>query len=148
MPGVEGEVVLDALLSQNGTAGCHIAHDGHPVRRFLRLRDGRRGGMGQGDGPSFSGADLNETGIRQLFQMEVDGGGGPQAHGLANLPDRRGIPLRLDAGGNVIIDPLLHGRKHEMTSILLAASGSCAGAMYLTVSIPYLFLKCKHLFYK
>ena len=93
-------------------------------------------GMGQGDGPSFSGADLNDTGIRQLFQMEVDGGGGPQAHGLADLPDRRGIPLRLDAGGNVIIDPLLHGRKHEMTSILLAASGSCAGAMYLTVSIP------------
>lgn len=72
----------------------------------------------------------------QLFQMEVDGGGGPQANGLANLPDRRGIPLRLDAGGNVIIDPLLHGRKHEMTSILLAASGSCAGAMYFTVSIP------------
>ena len=71
-----------------------------------------------------------------VLQMEVDGGGGPQANGLANLPDRRGIPLRLDAGGNIIIDPLLHGRKHEMTSILLAASGSCAGAMYLTVSIP------------
>ena len=136
MPGVEGEVVLDALLSQNGTAGCHIAHDGHPVRRFLRLRDGRRGGMGQGDGPPFSRTDLDESGIRQLFQMEVNGGGGPQAHGLADLPDRRGIPLRLDTGGNIIIDPLLHDRKHEMTSILLAASGSCAGAMYLTVSIP------------
>ena len=97
---------------------------------------GTDGAAGQGDGPSFSGTDLNDTGIRQLFQMEVDGGGGPQANGLANLPDRRGIPLRLDAGGNIIIDPLLHGRKHEMTSILLVASGSCAGAMYLTVSIP------------
>ena len=41
--GVEGQVVLDALLSQDGCAGGHRAHDGDAAHGHLRLRRGRVG---------------------------------------------------------------------------------------------------------
>ena len=58
--------------------------------------------MRQADGTALARANLNDAEIRQLFQMEVDGRRGLQPYGLANLPDRGGIALFMDAGGDVI----------------------------------------------
>ena len=74
--------------------------------------------MGQGDGPSFSGADLNDTGIRQLFQMEVDGGGGLQSHRRADLTDGGGKPFLSQHLNDVVINFLLHFR-HFCHKLLL-----------------------------
>ena len=45
--GVEGEVVLDALLGQDGGAGGHVAHDGYLVEVGVGLL-GHRAETGEG----------------------------------------------------------------------------------------------------
>ena len=106
--GIKGQVILDALLGQNGAAGGYISHDGNAVR-LLPLRQGSGGlGLDQADGPALAGADLDVAHLRQVLQVEMHRGGGAQAHGLADLPHGGGIALLTDAGNQVVIDLLLH----------------------------------------
>ena len=126
---VEGQVVLDALLGQNGRAGGHIAHDGHPVHPFLPFSKGR--GLPfvhrrvlqiaqRPDGAAFAGAFFDIALVGQIFQVEVNGGRRFQAHRIADLAHGRRISLLFDALNDVAVDLHLHGfMLHGASSLFL-----------------------------
>ena len=110
--GVKGKIILNAFFRQNRTSGGSIADNRHPVphRRFH-----------QGNGTAFSGPLGDHPRRRHVFEVEMNGGGGPQAHCAANFTHRRGIPLLLNGGCDIIIDFLLHIRELYHKSSLLPA---------------------------
>ena len=62
--GVEGDILLHALLSQNGGAGGHVAQQGHPVLRQL----GRQlHPMHGGDGPGLARTAGDDAGLLQTL---------------------------------------------------------------------------------
>ena len=101
--GVEGQVVLDALLRQNGGTCGHRPHNGDLVLLRQRLRQGQR--------PALAGPLADDPQLLHVFQVKMDGGGGFQPHGVPNFPHGGGIALRPDGLGDIVIDPLLHLRE-------------------------------------
>ena len=108
--GVEGEVVLNTLLGQDGGPGRHAAHHGHPARPAVQLLGHGTGhGAAHGDGPCLALRLGDEALLLQPLQMEVDGGGGFQPHRLANLADRGGVAVVRLEGDDIVVDLLLFG---------------------------------------
>ena len=64
---VEGQVVLDALLRQNGAAGRHIAHHWDLIFRLRRFP--------QRDGAALAGALFNDACLLKPFEVKMDCGG-------------------------------------------------------------------------
>ncbi len=106
--GVEGEIVLNAFLRQDGGASGHAAHHGYPVGLGLRLLCHRSHGKpGQGNRPSFALRLDDNPSLLQPLHMEVNGGGRFQSQGRADLPDGRGVAIFVGKGQDIIIDFLL-----------------------------------------
>ena len=65
--GVKGQIVLDALLRQDGAAGGHVAHHRH----LVLLLDG----LPQGDGPALAGALFDDpaSSSRLRWKWTVEG---------------------------------------------------------------------------
>ena len=101
--GVKGEVFLDVLLGQDGGARRHIAHQGHLVPAAV-------GGVGDGDGPGLALGLGDAARLPQALEVEMDGGGGLQPHGLGDLTHGGGVAVFVCEGQDVVIDLLLFGR--------------------------------------
>ena len=100
--GVEGEVFLNIFLGQDGGARRHIAHQGHLVFPAV-------GGVGDGDGPGLALGLGDAARLTQALEVEMDGGGGFQPHGLGNLPHRGGVAVFVGESQDVVVDLLLFG---------------------------------------
>ena len=90
--GVKGQVFLHALFGQDGCAGRHTAHHGHPVGAALQLLHNGLGAAHHGDGPGLALGLGDQARRFQSFEVEMDCGRGFEAHMLADLPYRRGYP--------------------------------------------------------
>ena len=105
--GIKGEVVLNALLRQDGGAGSHTAHHRDLIGVGVLLLRHRPAGAGQGDGPGLALCLDDDASLLQPLQMEMDGGGGLETHSRADLTDRRGIAMFRGKGLDVVVDLLL-----------------------------------------
>ena len=65
--GIEGQIVLDTLLRQNGAAGRHIAHHWDLIFRLRRFP--------QRDGAALAGALFNDACLLKPFEVKMDCGG-------------------------------------------------------------------------
>ena len=136
--GIKCQVVLNALLRQNGGTGGHISHHRDPVCPGAGLLRHRSAGRSrEGDGPGLALRLDDHARLLQALQMKVDGGGGLQSHGRADLPHGGGIPVLRGEGLDEIIDLLLlwgevsHGQapssrpavaEHKASSVLTFGS--------------------------
>ena len=145
---VKGEVVLDALLRQNGGAGSHAAYHWDPVRPgvgFLRHCPVGRGR--EGDGPGLALSFDDQTCLFQPFQMKVDGGGGLQPHGRADLPHRGGITVLRSEGLDEIINFLLlwsdssHGQAPSRRPAVTERKASSVLTFGIIIAYPPLEVK-------
>ena len=111
--GVEGQVLLDALLRQNGGTGRHAAQNGDAVGGRLTLLGYLvgEGSAGQGQGAGLALGLLQHTGLLQALDVEMDGGGRLQAHGGADLAHRGGISVLGSKLHDIVINLLLFGGK-------------------------------------
>ena len=106
--GVEGEVVLDALLGQDRGPGGHVAQDGDLVLSGVGLLGHcPQGHGGDGDGPGLAFGLDDDAGLLQPLHVKVDGGGGLQSHRRTDLPHRGGIAVLGGEGEDIVIDLLL-----------------------------------------
>ncbi len=147
--GIEGKIVLDTLLCQNGRTGGNSAHDGHATGGNLRLFVNRgtlhRRSSGhitclsqrQGAGLAILG---QEPFLLHVLQMEVHRGRGAQTHTVADLADGGGIAVLGNIFSNVIVDLLLLSR-HLGGLIHFCHMGASCQEFY-TASITHLFEQC------
>jgi hypothetical protein len=126
--GVEGEIVLDALLRQNGAARGHVAHDGDAYPPGAPAPPAPPGGRMRvrRDGAALARALFDISGLLQMAEMEMHGGGGFEPHRLANLPHGGRVSLLPHAGGNVLVNLPLHFGKlpHHQTPFLRDRPGT------------------------
>ena len=120
--GVEGQIILDALLGQDRRTRGHRAHDGHPSHRRLRLLHLHRSGglcrTHQRDGPTLAARPLDDPALLHVFQMKVHRRRGLQSHRRADLTDGGGKPFLSQHLNDVVINFLLHFR-HFCHKLLL-----------------------------
>ena len=98
--GVKGDVFLNVLLSQDGGARRHVAHQGHLILAS-------RGAALDGDGPGLALRLGDIARFPQALQVEVDGGGGFQLHRLRDFPHRGGIAVFVGKVHDIIVNLLL-----------------------------------------
>ena len=129
--GVEGDIIVNALLRQDGCTGGHIAQYRYPagsIGCLLHRRDLLRDGGGirplhQGQGPALAPVLAQVAQLLQMLNMKMHGGGGLQPHGLADFPDGGRIALVADKGRDIVVDSLLHGGQflHTIPSCLISS---------------------------
>ena len=112
--GVKGQIVLNALLGQNGGSGGHTAHHRHLVGLLSRRLRRARVWAADGNGTGLSLGLGDQPRRLQPLQVEVDGGGGLEPHVLPDLPDRRGVAVLSGEGDDIVVDLLLLGRERHM----------------------------------
>ena len=126
--GVKGQIVLNALLGQNGGSGGHTAHHRHLVGLLSRRLRRARVWAADGNGTGLSLGLGDQPRRLQPLQVEVDSGGGLEPHILPDLPHRGGIAVEAGEGNDIVIDLLLLGRErfHGRPSLLVYSQASIA----------------------
>ncbi len=118
-----GEELLDVLAGEHAGAGGHVAEKGHVPDRARR-----HGGPGGGVEAHLHGPGLGRVATQiplalEHGQMGMDGRGGGQPDGFADLPHRRRVALLPQAVADELED-------------LESLAGQCLGHVALLVPVP------------
>ena len=119
--GIEGQIVLDALLREDRAAGRHVPDDRHLRRLRRRKHDGllllrpglRLGGFGRlavhrNNGAALERTLFNVAQLREVLQVKMHRRRGFEPHCVADVADRRRVAVLRQIGKQKLVDSLLH----------------------------------------